>query len=306
MAEEEQATDKPAIHEAISEVLRANGRPMTPAEIYREIDSRHLYPFKAADPAHVVVQTLRRHAHGLDFKSARSIKYYALTADGRFALLERPVQVKRELFRLASKSGGSRVVSVPSDEEEEEPSADGPSHSEIQWRLLTLGAELGLSVWAPKSDRAKVWNGRRLGDVAGILKTLPVQFNRETTKTIENIDVLWIERQPGESQAILAGFEVEHTSSIYSGLLRMSDLVTMQPNIDIRMYLVAPDNRQAKFKREIARPTFVSRKKPLYALCRFLPYTTLVERLDEVRNVTKHLRPEFLDDFAEAYDPTIR
>ena len=303
---DENASDKTAIHEAISDVLRSHGRAMTPGEIYTEIKAKGLYSFKAIDPAHVVVQTLRRHAHGLDFKSARAIKYYALTADGRYLLLERPVQVKRELFRVTSKSGGDRVVSVPSDDDDAEPVADGPSHSEIQWRLLTLGAELGLSVWAPKGDRSKMWNENAIGDVPGMLRTLPVQFNRQTTKTIENIDVLWIERQPGDSQAILAAFEVEHTSAIYSGLLRMSDLVTMQPNIDIRMYLVAPDNRQAKFKREIARPTFVSRRKPLWALCRFLPYTTLVERLDEVKNVTRHLRPEFLDDFAEAYDPTIR
>ena len=50
------------------------------------------------------------------------------------------------------------------------------------------------------------------------------QFDDATNKTIELIDVLWL-----ESDAIIAAFEVEHTTAIYSGLLRMSDLVSMQP-----------------------------------------------------------------------------
>ena len=55
-------------------------------------------------------------------------------------------------------------------------------------------------------------------------RKLSRQFDDATNKTIELIDVLWL-----ESDAIIAAFEVEHTTAIYSGLLRMSDLVSMQP-----------------------------------------------------------------------------
>jgi hypothetical protein len=157
---------------------------------------------------------------------------------------------------------------------------------------------MGLSVWAPINDRGKSWDGKLLGQVPRLLSKLPLQFDAATTKTIEYIDVLWLDRQ-----AISAAFEVEHTSSIYSGLLRMSDLLTMQPNIDIKLYLVAPDERVAKFAREVARPTFSSLRKPLHSLCRFLPYTSLLEQLDEAKNVVRYLRPEFLDAIAELYNP---
>jgi hypothetical protein len=60
-----------------------------------------------------------------------------------------------------------------------------------------------------------------------MLASLPNQFNEATTKTIENFDVLWL-----SGQSIVAAFEVEHTTAVYSGLLRMSDLLTMQPNLD--------------------------------------------------------------------------
>ena len=104
-------------------------------------------------------------------------------------------------------------------------------------------------------------------------------------------------------QAIVAAFEVEHSTLIYSGLLRLSDLLTMQPNIDIKMYLVGPDDRERKFKKEVARATFASRRKPLHTLCSFLPYTSLCERLAEARNFVGRLKPEFLDDIAVSYDP---
>jgi hypothetical protein len=54
---------------------------------------------------------------------------------------------------------------------------------------------------------------------------LPRQFDDATNRTVELIDVLWL-----QGNAIVAAFEVESTTSIYSGPLRMADLVAMQPN----------------------------------------------------------------------------
>jgi hypothetical protein len=76
-----------------------------------------------------------------------------------------------------------------------------------------------------------------------------------------------------------------------------------QPNLDIKFYLAAPDERYEKFCREIARATFASRQKPLHTLCRFLPYSKLCARLEEAKNVIRYLKPEFLDELAELYDP---
>jgi len=224
--------------------------------------------------------------------------------------VEQPVDPKQltrssNLYKLKARAGDEEieaVISVPTAEEEageDEPlEADAPTHTEIQWRLLDLGAQLGLKVWAPKSDRNKAWGPKRVGDVPNLLQALPNQFDKGTNTTIENIDVLWL-----DDQTIAAAFEVEHTTSIYSGLLRMSDLTTMQPNLDLKFYLVAPDERHGKFKREVARATFAYRKKPLHTICRFLPYSKLCARLEEAKNVLRYLRPEFLDEIAELYDP---
>jgi hypothetical protein len=229
--------------------------------------------------------------------------------DAKANPVARPVDARKlarssNLYKLKAKAGNEEietVVSVPTVEDENEETRQeesGPTHTEIQWRLLDLGSQIGLKVWAPRGERSRAWEGKRVCDVPTLLAALPTQFDRATNKTIENIDVLWL-----SGQTIVAAFEVEHTTSIYSGLLRMSDLVTMQPNLDLKFYLTAPDERYDKFCNEVARPTFASRKKPLHSLCRFLPYSKLCARLEEAKNVIKYLRPEFLDEIADLYDP---
>ena len=199
------------------------------------------------------------------------------------------------------------VVSVPEqDQDDDEPAVVGakppaePStrHTEIQYHLLKLGAELGLDVWVARNDRSKSYNGELLGSVSNMLDELPTQFNEATNRTIELIDVLWL-----KGNTILAAFEIEATTSVYSGLLRMSDLLALQPNLDLALYLVAPDERRAKVEQEIARPTFAFREKPLPKVCGFLGFGKLMEKVDGVRRLglAGSLRPDFLRATAEYF-----
>lgn len=193
-----------------------------------------------------------------------------------------------------------RQVTVP----EPEPVQPGPGpptekevnvHTEIQWVLLKLGSDLGLDVWVARNDRSKEYQGRPLGEISRMLDTVPVQFERATQKTIELIDVLWL-----RGNSIEAAFEIESTTSIYSGLLRMSDLVSMQPNINIPLYLVAPDERRQKVLNEVNRPTFSRLDPPLPQICRFIPFSALRERVEKVESVVKYLKPDFIKDIAES------
>ncbi len=216
--------------------------------------------------------------------------------------LARPVN----LFEMKKNEGGetkTTLVVIPSDEDEAEDESEhvlsqsAVTHTEIQLRLLELGRQMGLSVWAPRNDRGREWNGRKISDIS-LLEQIPTQFDKATNAIISNIDVIWF-----DGNAVVAAFEIEHTTSIYSGLLRMSDLLVMQPNIDIKLYLVAPDERFEKFKKEVPRPTFAASNKPLHQACKFLSYTALIDRLREINNVVQYLKPEFLESIADEYDP---
>jgi len=201
------------------------------------------------------------------------------------------------------KSDKVGVVTIPEEETTEEaevkPENYQDTHEKIQWLLLKLGSDMGLDVWVARNDRNKAYNGKPFREIPHMRQDLPRQFDEATNQIIELIDVLWL-----QGDAINAAFEVEHTSAIYSGLLRMSDLVWMQPNIRLNLFLVAPDERREKVKSEINRPTFKKTKPPLPKLCRFLAYSRLKEEVDKIGDRMKYMKPEFLEEIAESLETT--
>lgn len=168
------------------------------------------------------------------------------------------------------------------------------AHTEIQWLLLKLGNDMGLDVWVARNDRNKSNQGVSFNSFARLKTSLPHQFDEATNRTIELIDVLWL-----KGNSIQAAFKIESTTSIYSGLLRMSDLITMQPNLNIPLYIVAPIERRDKVVSEINRPTFAKLSPPMAEICRFISSKELRKRLNEVSSVLQYLKPEFLDSFSE-------
>lgn len=145
----------------------------------------------------------------------------------------------------------------------------GFSHDLVQRMLVELGLIVSCDVWVPR-------NNRRIEDASvRLLEHLPrLGFDEETTRIIENIDVLWL-----KGNRIVCAFEVEHTTSVYSGLLRLSDLLTVQPNISIELYIVAALQRRGEVERQVSRPTFRSRLR-MPDICRFVSYEKLRETLD--------------------------
>ena len=229
--------------------------------------------------------------------------------------VDRPVDPRKlahkPFYKAESKRGKktvTTVVSVPGADEpptgaeptearEKDATAATP-HTEIQCPLLTLGRDMGFDLWVARNDRSKVWNGTTLGSLPGMVDQLPTQFNEATNRTIELIDVLWL-----KGNSIVAAFEVESTTSVYSGLLRMSDLLALQPNLPIDLFLVAPDDRREKVESELMRPTFKLREKPLASICGFLGFDSLTGKLKAIQNLglASSLKPDFLQKTAEYF-----
>jgi len=187
-------------------------------------------------------------------------------------------------------------IDLESDNDETDDTPPRPiTHEEIQWLLLHVGSSMGLDVWVARNDRGRAHDDQNFQEIPRLLEDLPRQFDDATQKTVELIDVLWLQRG-----AILAAFEVEHTSRIYSGLLRMADLLAMQPNLNIRLYIVAPDDRREKVLAEINRPAFVH--LGLHHACRYIPYSALKEKVQAIETVLPYLLPEFLTEIAEGVE----
>jgi len=143
------------------------------------------------------------------------------------------------------------------------------THTEVQGWLRDLGGALGFGVWIAANDVSRPYAGGKLGD--GCLETLPDSIaGRPGADAVRLIDVLWLDRVTSE---VVAAFEVEHTTSIYSGIVRMLDLALGAPGQAVTsLYLVAPDGREGDVMAQLRRPAF-SRVRDLGV--RYLPYGEL-------------------------------
>jgi hypothetical protein len=205
-------------------------------------------------------------------------------------------QYDNALKRRIQRPEGSVVVTVPDDGQEDvgdfqPPSCDRES-IRIQAHLCRIGEAMGLKVWVPMNDRTRVlehWHPQ-----AGVLlERLPLNYDETTLDTIKRIDVLWL-----KGRAICRAFEVEHSTAIYSGLLRMADLCALLPNINVALHIAAPESRREKVFQEITRPVFsLLEHSPLSKRCTYLSYGS-VEELAELEYLA-HTTDSVLDEFVE-------
>lgn len=242
---------------------------------------------------------LRRSLHHLD------------DADGVFlekTLLRQTQEPKKYPFdegelqsfrgRTIKRAEGIVSVTVPEDDHDAtEPNAKSNRDSiKAQADLAKLGEAMGFRVWLPRQDRAAVlqhWTP--LGGT--LLDSLPLNYDDTTLKTIEQIDVIWL-----KGRAIQRAFEVEHTTAIYSGLLRMADLLALQPNMDIALHIVAPGERRDKVLGEIKRPVFsLIERQPLSRRCSFLAYESLHEIL-AIKHLS-HTQDSVLEEYVDVPEP---
>ncbi len=132
--------------------------------------------------------------------------------------------------------------------------ADDLGHTTVQGWLRDLGRALGFDVWVASNDKGRPYAGGWLGD--GCLPELPAGLAEAPgAEAIGLIDVLWLDRSTARVEA---AFEVEHSTSIHSGIVRMLDLALTQVEGLRGLFLVAPDAREADVRKQVSRPAFRS------------------------------------------------
>lgn len=138
------------------------------------------------------------------------------------------------------------------------------SHVQVQTLLGAIGDRKGYNVWIPRKDRAKLdWT---LTNKFVCSDTIPLGFV-EIQGILSEVDVVWVEQ---DGRRLRALFEVEHSTPIYSGLLRFNDVLLTNPRAVTTYSIVSNDERRSLFVRQLNRPTFkISR---LADNCTFLEY----------------------------------
>ena len=138
------------------------------------------------------------------------------------------------------------------------------SHSQVQTLLGGIGAAKGFDIWIPPADREKLdW---ALTTRFQLSKALPPMLG-PIKHVADEIDVVWIARGGNQPAAL---YEVEHSTPIYSGLLRFNDIHLLFPSMNLRFGIVSNQERRSLFTRQIDRPTFQA--SGLKDICTFFEY----------------------------------
>jgi hypothetical protein len=142
------------------------------------------------------------------------------------------------------------------------------THCQVQTLLAGIGNLKGYDVWVPHSDICTLeWSLTRKFDLRS---KIPSGYE-VVSHILSEIDVVWVTRG---RDSISDLFEVEHSTSVYSGLLRFNDILLTNPKLS-RFSIVSNDRRRALFARQLFRPTF--QRSGLAELTSFLEYANVFE-----------------------------
>lgn len=147
------------------------------------------------------------------------------------------------------------------------------THSDIQAKLLLIGSYLDYRTYTPDRGKQSIYGP--LGDLCSE-KEIPVDsIPAVSIDTVRFVDVIWFDEEGYPTHA----FEVEHSTDITKGLLRLYQVHKLR----IKLYIIAEEENKAKFKKELLKNPFYKIKQDYV----FKNYQELDEFFESVKNFTK-------------------
>jgi hypothetical protein len=123
------------------------------------------------------------------------------------------------------------------------------THQDVEGILLELGNLLGFSTYT--ADPSGTYRGKQLRQIARLKEVPAESIPPRHLPVVREIDVIWFD----DDMVPIFCFEVEHTTDITKGLLRLYPLT---PFPQAKFVILAPHNMRGKFQREMKRPPFSS------------------------------------------------
>ncbi|GFP75733.1 hypothetical protein [Clostridium fungisolvens] len=148
-------------------------------------------------------------------------------------------------------------------------------HLRMQFLLTEIGNSLGYDVFVANNDRNKSMDGKSLSFLT--ISNLPdLNLNADVNKTVSLIDVIWLKKNTNQ---IECAFEIEKSTSIYSGILRLSDLAASLGDRRYNFFLVAPDSREKEIIAQLTRPSLRDKD---YVSFKYLLFSDLYKHCDSI------------------------
>ncbi|MBL7872145.1 MAG: hypothetical protein JNM78_11065 [Cyclobacteriaceae bacterium] len=160
-------------------------------------------------------------------------------------------------------------------------------HTEMQYHLLKIGKALGYDPIAATNDRGKC-HGEINFSFISLNKFPELNVDKDTLNTIQLIDIIWFEKNGNKA---VCAFEVEKSTSIYSGILRLTDLAISFANHNTSLFIIIPNSREKDVVLQLSRPAiknnsldikyilFSDLREHCDALCKFGESHKILEKI---------------------------
>ena len=155
------------------------------------------------------------------------------------------------------------------------------THYDLQAKLVLVGSYLGYRTYVPAPDKNKNTIFGVLGELCTEKEIPEGSIPGLSLNTIKFVDVIWFDEEGYPTHA----FEVEHTTDITKGLLRLYQVHKLR----IKMFIISEEINKNRFEREVAKSPFVQIKNEFV----FKNYDELDEFFQSVKHFSQ-MRVRFL------------
>lgn len=167
-------------------------------------------------------------------------------------------------------------------------------HAQIQIALILIGRALGFRSYIAKNDQAIVYGDKALAELPGVVTSLDGEplllAYPDAVKAGAWIDCVWFRN----NKFMPAVLEIEHSTGVNSGLVRMEKFRYSLPPFETRFVIVAPDEDRGIVMDRCSDAQF-KELKPFY-----FPYSGVEEFYALVtRRTPKGISDQFIDSFLE-------
>jgi hypothetical protein len=135
-----------------------------------------------------------------------------------------------------------------------------------------LGQAAGFAFHVGKKEQSDDWDGQELSEFS--VKTLPFSRGADTfTKDkVVQIDLIWL-----DATRPTFAFEVEHTTSITSGLDRFIELLKLDGSVAERLVIIAPKSRLKKMNQVLGSSHYIGAPMYMDTKVRYLWYSDVLD-----------------------------
>lgn len=147
------------------------------------------------------------------------------------------------------------------------------THSDIQAKLILIGSYLSYRTYTPDKSKQSIFGV--LGDLCSEKDIPEGSIPSLSEETVRFVDVIWFDEEGYPTHA----FEVEHSTDITKGLLRLYQIHKLR----IKMFIISDESNKDKFQKEVKKNPFYKIKQDFI----FKNYQELDEFFESVKKFSR-------------------